>query len=481
MKTIQISKLKPKTIGIKKFKHKKGIAIILILLIVGGIIVHSISKPSVSVVSDYTELSKDDLCNSINTVGTVESNAKVNVYSTLNNTIKEVKVEAGDSVNEGDVLCILDSSTLEREIKETGELINVDKSKAQINMDNKKNAYDNMSYIYDNNINSEIKDSEEAFNSAKIKLEDAMRNYEKKKALFNNGAATQSELDEAKVQLDTAQSDYDKSQVDAENAKVKAQQDVENAKKEYESAVADYNDNKNEITLQGKKDDLSKCVITAPASGTITTVNAAVGNQANGILFVIEDLSDPVIKADIKEVDINRVQSGQDVEVSTDASADDEYAPGKILSIADTINDSNNIVNTNSNNTGSSGNNSSSSSTFEAKIKLDNPTESDFIKVGMKARAKIILDKREDVFAVPFSSIIEEDGTKYIYILRDNGDGQTYTVSKIEVATGMETDISVEIESDELNEGDKILTDTTSHGDGEIVQLMPNNEENSNE
>lgn len=476
MKTIQLSKLKPKTIGFKKVKHKKRLVFILVLLIIAGFIANMFLQQSVTQVSDYSELSKDDLINNINTLGTVESNNTVNVYSTLNNTIKEVNVEEGDTVNEGDILCILDSTAIEQEIKESNEAINIDKSKAKIDMEIKKQAYDDVSYIYNNNINTEINDNEEALNTAKIKFDDAKRNYDKKKTLFDSGAATQSELDEVKVQLDTAQSDYNKSKIDLENAKVKAKQEVDNARNEYESAVVEYNNNKDEIVLQGKKDDLEKCVITAPASGTITTVNAKVGNSSNGILFTIEDLSDPIVSVDIKEVDINKVQIGQSVEVTTDATPDGEFASGKIISISDAVNTSENVVNSGN----SDNNNTKTSSKFEGKIKLDNPLENDFIKVGMSAKANIILEKRENVFAIPFTSILEEDDGKYIKLLKENEDG-TYTVSKTAVVTGMETDISVEIESADIQEGDKIVSDPNAYEDGEIVQVMQNNEENSYE
>ena len=481
MKMIHLSKLKSELIRIKEFNQKKEIIAVFVLFIFGGgIAVHSILKPSMSVVSDYIELTKKDLCNSIDTTATIESDTKSNVYSTLNNTIKEIMVEPGDTVNEGDVLCVLDSSTLEQDIKDANELINLEKSKAQVNVDSKKQAYDDMLYLYDNNMNSEIKNSEDALNKAQKKLEDAQNNYNNKKKQFDNGTTTQSELDDAQGDLDSAQSNYEKSQSDVERAKVKAKQQLDIAKKEYEAAIVDYNNNKNEITLQRKQDDLNKCIITAPASGTVTTINATVGNQANGILFVIEDLSDPIVKAEIKEADFNKVKIGQEAEITTDLSVDNDYATGTIINITDKIKDSSKTTNSNNNNNSNSNNsnNSVTISSYEAKIKLDNPEDCDFIKVGTKAKAKIILDKKEDVFAVPLSSIIDENGRKFIYILKENDDGQTYTVTKIEVTTGMETDSSVEIESSTLDSGDKIITEPTSHKNNEVVQLTSSIEDN---
>lgn len=469
MKTMKISKLKPKGISFKGIKHKKTFILILILVVIVGIAGAIVSKPKNKVVTDYSELKRDDMIKNINTMGKVESNNKVNVYSTLNNIIKEVKVSAGDKVNEGDVLCILDSSALEKEIAEAEADSKYNKDKAKVDLDGKKQSYDSAV----NNISSSINDSEAAVKSAKIKVDDAQRDYNNQKALYESGAVEQEKLNQAESALNSAQAEYEKSIADLDNAKVKAQNDVQVAKNSYDAAQVEYANDKSDIILQSKKDDVQKCVITAPVSGTVTTVNAAVGNNAGGILFIIEDLNDPIITVDVKEIDVNKIQPEQDVEVTTDATEDGEFAAGKIVSINDIVKSQGSEMQSsaNSNNSSNSGA-SSTSSTFEAKIRLNNPGENDTIKVGMSAKANIILEKKENVFYVPFSSILEED-EKYVEVLKKSDDGK-YVVHKIAVQTGLETDAEVEINSEYLEEGDKIIMDPSSYNDGDIVDLLPN-------
>ena len=469
MKTIKISKLKPKGISFKKIKHKKTFIFILILVVIVGITGAIVSKPKNKVVTDYSELKRDDMIKNINTMGKVESNNKVNVYSTLNNIIKEVKVSAGDKVNEGDVLCILDSSALEKEIAEAEADSKYNKDKAKVDLDGKKQSYDSAV----NNINSSINDSEAAVKSAKIKVDDAQRDYNNQKALYESGAVEREKLNQAESSLNTAQVEYEKSIADLDNAKVKAQNDVQVAKNSYDAAQVEYANDKSDIILQNKKDDVQKCVITAPVSGTVTTVNAAVGNNAGGILFIIEDLNDPIITVDVKEIDVNKIQPEQDVEVTTDATEDGEFAAGKIVSINDIVKSQGSEMQSSANSNNSSNSRASStSSTFEAKIRLNNPGENDTIKVGMSAKANIILEKKENVFYVPFSSILEED-EKYVEVLKKSDDGK-YVVHKIAVQTGLETDAEVEINSEYLEEGDKIIMDPSSYNDGDIVDLLPN-------
>lgn len=472
MKSLMKGKLKlnPKGISIKNLKgNKKKIAIVLILLIIIVIGGHSFLSPKEQVITDYIELQKEDLVKNVNVLGNIESNEKVNVYSTLNNVVKEVNVKVGDKVNKGDILCILDSSELEREISQTSQTIDADKQKAKIELDTKKQTYENAEYIYNNNIDSSLTDCEEALKVAKIKLDDSQKDYNQKETLFENGAATQKELDDAKSVLEQSKSDYDKCCIDLENRKIKSKQEVEDAKNQYNSALVEYNNNKDEILLQGKKEDLDKCIISAPISGTITTVNASVGNAAQGILFTVENLDDPVITVNVKEVDINKIMPGQEAEVTTDATPDDDFALGKVVSLSD-------AVNTNNDSDIKSGNNSSGSSstsnTFEAKIKLDNPSENDYIKVGMNAKANIILEKSENVFAVPFTSILEENDEKFIKIAKERDDGK-YEICKIPITTGLETDMAVEIDNSDLKEGDKLISDPNLYDEGEIVTLAP--------
>ena len=325
LKESKLLKLKPKGISLKKVKHKKGIAVIIVIAVVGGLIGTSFLRPKDVIVTDYVELTRGDIVKNVNTLGNVESNDKTNVYSTLSNVVKEVKVEVGDKVNAGDVLCVLDSSELERSISESTKNIAIDKEKAKLEVESKKQAYDNAAYLYNNNINSSISDCEQALETAKIKLDDAQNDYDRKKTLYDNGAGLQSDLESAESELKQCKSQYDKAVTDLESAKVKTKQEIDDAKNQYDSAMHDYNNNKEEVSLQGKIDDLKKCIITAPVGGTITAVNTSVGSAAQGVLFTIENLDDPVIVTNIKEVDVNKIVAGQEAEVTPDAKCKQQW------------------------------------------------------------------------------------------------------------------------------------------------------------
>ncbi|MEI3013730.1 MAG: biotin/lipoyl-binding protein [Ruthenibacterium lactatiformans] len=63
-----------------------------------------------------TRLEKTTLSESITVTGTVESGSVANVTTSLSYPVKEIFVQVGDTVSEGDVICTLDSSDLEEQL-----------------------------------------------------------------------------------------------------------------------------------------------------------------------------------------------------------------------------------------------------------------------------------------------------------------------------------------------------------------------------
>ena len=83
-------------------------------------------------------------------------------------------------------------------------------------------------------------------------------------------------------------------------------------------------------SLEAARDDLEKTVITAPISGTVTSLNVEEGeiaitgtmNNPGTVLMTISDLDTMEVRAEIDETDVARVQPDQEVEVSVDAFPD---------------------------------------------------------------------------------------------------------------------------------------------------------------
>jgi len=472
MPKLDMKKLKLKNISFKGLKFKKKpskkviilgtIFIIIVAFIIGKIIM---PKPVPNV--KYTALSKGKIVNTINVLGEIKSKDSINVYSILNNPIKEVRVKVGDKVKAGDILAILDSAGLEKDIEQATASTQAAEANAKIQLDIAKRVYDDELHLYNGNSNIEIKNAEETLNLAKINFDDKNKIYENNKTLFDAEAISKSDLNKSEIEFCTAKSDYEKAKVASENVKVKANQALNTAKNNYETAQTNSSNNSQRIAIEKQKQQLDDCTIKATADGTITDVNAVVGNIGNGVLFQIENLDNAEITLAIKEVDIANVKVGQRAEIKTDGTGD-EIIPGEVLSVNPTAKKGNVSQSTGKSESQSQG--TSSDSTFEAKVKINNMNEN--IKVGMSARVTIILNEKSDIYTVSSESIAENEKGKCIYIAEKSGKKlNEYIIKELPVETGLESDFSVEISGEGITDGIIVIDDPSIHKVGDKIKI----------
>jgi HlyD family secretion protein len=470
MPKLEVKKLKPKGISFKGLKlkkkpSKKVIILSVIFVIVAAFIIAKVIMPKPVLPVKHTVLSKGKIVNSINVLGEINSKDETNIYSTLSNPVKEIKVNIGDKVKAGDVLAILDSGSLEKDVKQAEANTIATEANAKTDLESKKKAYDNASYLYNNNLNSEIKNAEETLKSAKLNLVDKKRTYENNKALCDADAITKSDLNKSEIEYSNAQSDYDKAVVAIENVKIRASQDLDTAKNSYETAETAYNNKSQRIAFEKQQSELEKCQIKAPIDGTITVINAVVGNPGTGTLFEIENLDNMEIKTSIKEVDISNVKVGERAEIKTDATGD-SVITGQIVSVSPSAKKGGEIqAKTETQSTGSS-----SGTGFETKIKINDMNEN--IKPGMSARVNIILNEKSDIYTIASDSIVQKENGKSIYVAEKSGEKKNeYIIKELPIETGLESDFSVEISGDGIEDGIIIIDDPSTHIVGEKIQI----------
>ncbi|BCZ46052.1 hypothetical protein psyc5s11_21190 [Clostridium gelidum] len=465
----------------KKFLNKKVIIIsTIIIIIIVGIVGYKIyaNKKALAAKSNvkYTVLNKTNLVKSLSTSGSVKSDSNTNVYSNSTGKVKTVNVSVGDKVKAGDVLAVLDTETLEQDIAKLQETIKNNDASTQIDLENNKKAYDNLIYLYDNNLNTDLISKETAVNSNKLDLETAQKNYDYNKVMLENGEVSQEVLNKAKNDYEKAKANYDNATVNLENSKVTVQQSLDKAKNDYEKSKLASENKSNQMDLENKQKALADCTIVAPVDGTITNVNATVGNSSSGALFKIEDLSDLIVNVSIAEVDVPKIKVGQKANITTDATGKEVIA-GEIMSI-DPISSSSSTSSSSSSNSSSGTSSSSTSSstststdvTFTAKVKIDSKNEN--IKEGMNAIVNIVLDEKDDIYAVPYSSIVKSKNGNNIYVAEEQKG--KYVVKEIPVTKGIESDVNIEIQGEDIKDGLIVIGDTTTYKPGSIVQINKN-------
>lgn len=434
---------------------KKGIIITLSAVVVVVLIVVACSvsfragntKMNVSL----TALQKTTLKNTISVTGTIHSSDPCNVYTTLASPVEKISVSVGDTVKKGDILAVLDTTSLEEDIKQQEYTTKTTDKSANLGMEKAKSDYENALYQYNNDMGTELTSAKASLESAKSALDMEKQAYDTVKAAVTGGKAAQKDLDAEKAKLDQAQSSYDSAQRAVTAARNQSQQNLQTTKNAYDDAVSKSADKSVDVALEKLRKQLQQSVITAPRDGTITVCNAAVGEVPKESLFKIENPSDLIVDAEIKEVDTAQVKAGDPVTITTDATGKEETA-GEVLSVAPAATEK------------SEG---TSNVTFAVKVRVtgQNPK----LKIGMKAKMNIVLEQKQNVFVVPYDSLVEKSAGSYVIYAAEQ-EGALYKTKEIPVTTGMETDVSVEVSGSGLKEGMKLVTSPDGISAGELIQ-----------
>lgn len=206
--TIIMSSMK-KTNSIKKFIV---FLIILIILAVLGFNIKNFLSAKFSTdnyikQTETIKIKKRDLLNSINVSGKVTGSDVVKITSTLNAKVTTLNVKLGDYVNEGDVLCIFDSSDFQREydslitsITNSGEQFqhthNVNQRALETARQNKVVSLEQAQ----RNIDKALREQENAYNKYNSIVNKYNDNVAKKDNTYQEMITAQNEEDEEKYQ-----------------------------------------------------------------------------------------------------------------------------------------------------------------------------------------------------------------------------------------------------------------------------------------
>ena len=264
--------------------------------------------------------------------------------------------------------------------------------------------------------------------------------------LKNNIAQQKIQLNTLKLDLPLKSNAFENNKELLERGFI-SQNELSQSEIAYSNVVS--NMDKQMLAIEIMEKQLKDSVIRAPASGTVTAVYAKEGRPGTGLLFVIEDTENLVIKTRIKEYDISKAKVGMKVDIKSDSTGNAVYE-GVISRISPAaVKDANGETVL-----------KSSDIEFEAQVKLVSK-ETD-LRIGMNARLNVILEKKESVYCVPYDAIAtDSNGESYIYIASENGQNKQIE-KQIKVSTGMETDFYIEISGPDLIDGMKVASDASA-------------------
>lgn len=351
-----------------KVKLKKWAKIILVLVVVIIAIVtgykyyaqkqEEAKKPVVNT-AQVQYMSMKSIVSATGTIKPVES---VEVSSKITARVKQVLVKENDTVTQGQTVALLDGKDYETQ-----------KEQAEFTLKNAKIIYDRTNYLY------------------------------------NIGAKSKENLDNAQYDYDTAQS-----------------------------------------KLEEAESNLSETVIVSPMDGVVigepvTDGTMAVqGNSNPTVIMRIADLSRKQIFAKVDETDIGSVRVGQKATFTVDAYNGKTFT-ATVSKISQTDMDNSwNISNS------SSSSSSSSAAVIYYSVTLDVDDPEGLLMPSMTARVEIETANKDSALAVPLSALKTDKNGTYVIVIKDDG-----TTENRYVETGIYGDEFVEIING-LSENEKV-------------------------
>ena len=289
-----------------------------------------------------------------------------------------------------------------------------------------------------------------ALNTAEKTRDNAKNAYDtakaQRRAAYDNSDTTLSDYARA---VDTAYDNYNAALVTLEAAQKSAQTQLQSSKNSLSTAEISGNMDSAVLKLAQMQEDLDETRVTANAAGTVTAVYAKVGANGAGLLFVIEDVNNLIVKTSVSGYDIADVKVGMPVTIKSDATGE-TVINGKINTIAPTS-EKNAVGETNT----------AGDVLFDTEVAvLDKDTG---LRIGMSARLKYIVEQQSGVISVPFDALYEkEDGQSYVLAATPQADGK-YLLKEMPVTKGLENDLDVVITGDGVEEGLRILTNPENY------------------
>jgi RND family efflux transporter MFP subunit len=329
-------------------RKKRWVWIVVAAVVAGGALAATRGKDKTDPKADSSpfrigKVQAEDLQVSVREVGVVDPVTKVDVKSAVSGRVTGLRVREGAVVKSGDML-----AEIEPDVNQAQSLSDVQAS---------------------------VKDME-------LKLQDTEREFTMQKALYDQGLVGRDGFRAAQIKRDQA----------AESLRA--------AQMRYQ-IVEDRG-----IPISGNAaSQIAR--VSAPMSGVVIkrgvelgeTVTSGVSSFNSGtVLFTVADLKSLIIRVNLNEVDIAKVQVGQPVRITLDAYPQRVFS-GKVTFVAPSAELVEKIK------------------VFKVEVTLDELTES--FRTGMSANVEILGDKRDKAISIPLEALQKREGKTVVYRLKD--------------------------------------------------------------
>jgi HlyD family secretion protein len=443
---------------------KKILIIIIILAVVGALIIVGVGaarrRQQNAVLGDLqtTTASNGSLTATVGATGMVHANQTAILTWQTSGNVADISVSVGEEVTAGQVLATLDRSTLSQSvILAQADLINAEQAlddllndhtaaaKSLLSLYSAQQAIYNAERAMDRFEGDDYKDSLEEARQDMIDRQDELDAAQEDFEPYEDWDPTNETRQRYEQELIDAQNAYDEAVriVDLlELEQQTAQANLEAGNASLQAAQRAYDrlkdgPNADDVTvletrIAAAQAALDTTQLSAPFTGTITEIYLKPADRVTpGTTAIrIDNLSLLEVDVQVSEVDINRIEVGQEVTLSFDAILDEEYH-GTVSEVARVGTVVQGVVQ------------------FNVTVVLTDADED--VRPGMTAAVNIVVEQLDGVLLVPNRAVRLVDGKRVVYILKDQ------QLEAVQITLGSTSDIESEVIEGDLNVGDLIV------------------------
>ncbi len=410
----------------------RRVIIAVILIAVAAVVTVSVfgkGRNREELVFNYYQVKTDVMEEKISGTGMFVPRKSATVLAKVNGTLKTLYVDEGDTVRSGAILLEIDKDEYEQGLESRQAALESARRSAQQNLLSLRAAYQ----------------------GASLTFEQAQRNYQNNKTLFEADGISEEVLRQSEDVFLNAKLNF-KSARERVNLMMglplTAEPVMDNSNDE--NTIAGFPEIvQARLAIDTARKALEHCTVYAPISGTVTQVLLDEGNMAgpNTPLIVIEALDNMIAEIQIDEVDIGKIQTNSPAEITSDSLLG-ETLRGTVESISPVIQRLGNSRMT--------------------KVEVAIFPEGHRLKSGASCTVRISATTKEAALVIPLTAYTVEGELNYVYVLEEkaiapvtntSAGAQTpalYVLKKREVEIGIITVNQVEVVSG-LVEGELVV------------------------
>lgn len=350
----------------KKYFKYILMALVAVIFIGTFVFLYIKSQPQPEVYDEFT-LQRMDIRKTTVVTGKIEPRNEVNVKPQISGIITEILKEAGETVQEGEVIA---------KVKVIPDMGSLSAAQSRLRL-------------------------------AEINRKQAQTDYDREKTLFDKGLVAADEYDKIAQALRQAREEVDAAQDNLEVVR-------DGVSKSNASA--------------------SSTLIRSTITGLILDIPVKVGNSViltntfndGTTIATVANMNDLIFRGNIDETEVGRLSTGMTMKITIGALQDLKF-DARLEYIAPKATDQN------------------GANQFEIKAAVNLPSNTTNIRSGYSANAEIVLAEAKNVLAVQESAIEFDGDDTYVYVIKGEGDKQTYERRKVQ--TGISDGINIEIRS----------------------------------